>query len=585
VATLIKTWDFTNDVEGFSLTNVTRLSSGELESRATGRNTKRDGYAIRSGLTYGDIGVPAGSTVNSVVLRVNSRCSGYNVVTYCRWDGYFDGNEAIPTQTYSGITSYGVVSSNIIPLTNATPETTFNITIDSYLQNGNNASALSVILWDFIQLEVDYTPPSYDKSGTVSISANSSVTVNGQKAASGAAEIIGIASAPSVTGEKNGSGTINITGTGTVIIEGKQTIAKTGTVSITADSSVETEGKAARAGTAQIAADASVTASGKSSRTGAVGISEAANIAAAGRKGSSSEVAITVAAAAEAAGRKAAKATVKIEEWGTLDSTGSKSSSGAVAITAGSTITVYGTAALGPIDKTGVVEITAQASIVVTGAKGAVGSTLLSAVGQTVTTGKKNAKAETNIDSLAIPTLTGEKEAAGSVEIASESTIEIIGYRETTLTDPTVGAELIDYQVQIDLDEINPELAVINYEILVTITTHELEISSEDHTIITEVIGVPFIGATVRLNATFPAEAGDLEELSQVKCTITDSDRNIIDTIDGEDIQAGATAGQYFAFYNIPDTGVGDLSYAWSGHLGEELVLLARKAIGRIWQD
>lgn len=659
MATLIKRWDFTTDTEGFALTQVTRLSSGELQTIATGRNTKVDGYITLSGATYASLGVPASSAVNSVILRSNHRCAQYNVVDYVRWDGLFNGASAIPLADYAGVTAYAVTSSSSIPLTGATEETTFSLQIDSYCDNANNASAVSEIRWDYIEIEVDYTPPIYDYSGSVAITASAAISVNGKKngrasleitaasaveaagkkhagedintTAAGAVETAGrkqasdalaitaatqaavsgkkaasetatittsaavsvngkkvssgsleIATAAEAAahGEKNAGEAITITANGSVSADGKQTYTKTGTVSIAAGSFVDITGRAHRFCAAGITGPGIVSAEGKKAASGSFEISGPSTAEAAGNKAVAGAFGITEETQAAAAGKKASDSRISLTAAAEISGSGNKGAYDKLAIIAGSTLSVYGGGSAG-----GRLEITAQAMVNITGAKGAAGTTALTAAGLTVAAGKKKAPGAANVEGAANLSLTGEKCTAGSVAILISSQVDITGAQKYLLRDPTVTADITQWLVTIELYEIRPEIATIEYELQLTITAYEFQISSGEHYITTEVIGVPFIGATVKLNATFPSTAGDLAGLTNVKCVITDSDRNIIDTIEGEVIKEGSTVDQFFTYYNIPATGVGDLSYAWSGNLGEDIILLARKGMGRVWQE
>lgn len=660
MATLIKRWDFTTDTEGFALTQVTRLSSGEMQTIATGRNTKVDGYITLSGATYASLGVPASSTVNSVILRANHRCAQYNVVDYVRWDGLFNGASAIPLADYAGVTAYAVASSSSIPLTGATEETTFSLQIDSYCDNANNASAVSEIRWDYIELEVDYTPPIYDYSGSVAITASAVVSVSGKKTGRASLEITA-ASAVEAAGKKNGTDTIaitasgstestgrkqasdalgitavaetaasgkkaasetatittgaavsvngkkvssgsleiataaeaaahgekqaaeaiTITASGSVSADGKQTYTKTGTISIAAGSAVALAGKVQRFGAVAITGPSTAEVSeGKKAASGPFEIIGPSTAEAAGNKAVVGAFGITEETQAAAAGKKASDSPISLTAAAEVSASGNKGAYDELVIIAGSTLSVYGGGSA-----VGRLEITAQAMVNITGAKGAAGTTALTAAGQTVVAGKKKAAGAVNVEGAANLSLAGEKCTSGSIAILVSSLVDTIGAQKYLLRDPTVTADITQWLVTIDLDEIRPEIATIEYELLLTITAYELQTFSEEHYITTEVIGVPFIGATVKLNATFPSTAGDLAGLTNVKCVITDSDRNIIDTIEGEAIKEGSTVDQFFTYYNIPATGVGDLSYAWSGNLGEDIILLARKGMGRVWQE
>lgn len=534
---------------------------------------------------FSDFGftIPAGSTINAITFeieyKVSSTASAGNIYLSARYDGstyvsFNTTNEPLTDTLFQGVVQPYVFS--VEQLNSSLLAASVGVRM-----TGNKACNY---MFDYVSVTVDYTEPSNDKTGSVYIVTSGTVTVNGKKAASGSAEITGTAS-EEAGGKKNSASAVSITATGTVTFEGQQTISKFGPVSIVATSGIEIAGSVNHKGAASITAATDVVTAGKSTRTGEAEITTASGVTTAGKKTSTGATDITGATEAEAAGRKDTSGQTLIEAAAMPVTDGAKCAGSAISIASASTVTVYGTGALGPIDKTGVVEITAAATVNISGAKRTAGSASLYAAGQASAVGTKSAKGSPSIVSVASLASVGKKAADGLVEIALIGSVTINGERKTTLADPAVEAELIEYFVEIDLAEMRPELAIIDNEIKIDVIIYELELSDENYSLITEVIGVPYIGATVRLNATFPTDAGDLAGLTQVKCVITDSDRNIIDTIDGDDIQAGVAEGQYFAYYNIPDTGVGDLSYAWSGHLGEDLILLARKAIRRIWQD
>ena len=161
-------------------------------------------------------------------------------------------------------------------------------------------------------------------------------------------------------------------------------------------------------------------------------------------------------------------------------------------------------------------------------------------------------------------------------------------YSSITVKDVIVDFDthqfVIDFPFEVTIVEL-PQIQqeVIYDETLVESYEYNVEIISfPNYFPQQEVIGMPYIGATVKLRAVFPDDAGDLTTLTDVKCTITDANKNPVIVISGNDIIKEAT-GIYYINYLVPSTGYGDFDFAFSGELNGVGTLLARKKIQRVW--
>lgn len=143
-----------------------------------------------------------------------------------------------------------------------------------------------------------------------------------------------------------------------------------------------------------------------------------------------------------------------------------------------------------------------------------------------------------------------------------------------------VGSIIVEYDVASEATEYI--LVTETIELELTPETIEYNLISEftEYILSTEVKGMAYIGATVKLKATFPADAGDLSELTEVKCIITDSLKNEIETID---TPSKVTDGVYETPFTVPDGG--DLTVGWQGKLGTDLILLTRNTLAVKWRD
>lgn len=143
--------------------------AGSLQSRIYGKNKNRTGVGwLLSGVTWEDLGVPVGATVDSVDGKFDWSCTEYNVGVNTSSSGDLtitDSADANSTTletavTFSGTTAYATLNSTgtvSMPAALQASSTSIKIKILGILRTGNNVAAAVTRQMDTVVLTINYT--------------------------------------------------------------------------------------------------------------------------------------------------------------------------------------------------------------------------------------------------------------------------------------------------------------------------------------------------------------------------------------------------------------------------------------------
>lgn len=242
MATLIKTWSFPSDSDGWTLTNCGWNSGQFIRTESAGRRTKKDSTATIT-TTYGALGIPSGASITNIQVSIDARCAAYTATTGADWLFNIDGSAYISTITYTGTTSWATTNGSTL---NVSKTDTDSITLlyDGYTENQNNSSALTQIDFDNIVLTITYTEATYDFSGSVSLDAATGTAMDNSKSTSGSPQLESATNLILASAKSSSEGiTLSITSDITVTyskFEEEPTYDFTGAVNLSAVAGVST---------------------------------------------------------------------------------------------------------------------------------------------------------------------------------------------------------------------------------------------------------------------------------------------------------------------------------------------------------
>jgi len=185
MATTTKQFPFTSTGEGFTHTAGSNDGSGGWQStdgnsggcfysQVDGRNKTSDNYIEWSG-TWEDLGVPAGNTVNEIdAAQFDWRISSANVIDSPTIGALEIRNSAGDTVIATLVSSVagGTSTTSFVTRSNSTPQsigssyqasdTSVKIRLWALLDNANDANAQTTVLFDNVELTIDYSAASVD---------------------------------------------------------------------------------------------------------------------------------------------------------------------------------------------------------------------------------------------------------------------------------------------------------------------------------------------------------------------------------------------------------------------------------------
>jgi hypothetical protein len=127
--------------------------------------------------------------------------------------------------------------------------------------------------------------------------------------------------------------------------------------------------------------------------------------------------------------------------------------------------------------------------------------------------------------------------------------------------------------------DIFPVLSHEEYNIDLSTEEYIVSLNHETYEIRLEVIGLAYAGSTITLKATFPDNAGDLQDLEDVTVKIYAPGKVLVETLSATFISTGV----YAADYLIPGDKAGEYDYEFSGTLGSKTIV-GRSSFDAHWR-
>jgi hypothetical protein len=235
-------------------------------------------------------------------------------------------------------------------------------------------------------------------SGSVSVTASSSV---------------------STTGEKIGAGSVAVSASSGVSGNGQKAVG--GSVSVSASSSVAADGNKSTAGSASVAQTGTVSVSGEKSVPGVVAVSAASAVSASGSKTASGDVDVAATSAVTVSGSKPSDGVVSVTASSSVSASGSKQGAGSVSVAASSDVAVSGNKVAA-----GSVSVSHSSSVTASGSVQSENTVSVSAVSSVSASGSKVAGGSVSVPASAVTSVLGKKVAEGSVSVSAVSSVNTI---------------------------------------------------------------------------------------------------------------------------------------------------------------
>ena len=133
---------------------------GHLQGVAPGRNTSAEGTATWSG-TYADLGVQAGSSIDSISFSLDRQVADFFTPDYAYWTVESSEGDLISTVTETGTEAWSTIDGSTLQLSGVDTSDTITITLTFDIRTANDKDAIIDIRWDNFALDVNYTPPTF----------------------------------------------------------------------------------------------------------------------------------------------------------------------------------------------------------------------------------------------------------------------------------------------------------------------------------------------------------------------------------------------------------------------------------------
>lgn len=257
-------------------------------------------------------------------------------------------------------------------------------------------------------------------SGSVSVTASSSVSANGEKVAAGS---VAVSASSGVSG--NGQKAVG------------------GSASVSASSSVAGDGNKDAAGSASVAHAGTVSVSGEKLASGAVAVSAASSVSVSGSKTASGDVAVTAASAVTLSGSKPSDGVVSVTASSSVSASGSKQGAGSVSVAASSDIAVSGNKVAA-----GSVSVSHSSSVTASGSVQSENTVSVSAASSVSASGSKVVGGSVSVPASAVTSVLGKKVAEGSVSVSAVSSVN------------TISASAVEFGADLEITSLTKPFAI-----------------------------------------------------------------------------------------------------------------------------
>lgn len=348
----------------------------------TAKNTTSQIYL--EGFNINDI--PIGSTINSVTINVDRKMSTTASVQSVALQAYKSttamGTKATSTAEPSTDT---VFSSTTTGTWTVADFTNFRLLLENIRGNSTTACTIS---YDYVSVTIDYTAPSYDFNGSMSISTSSSLEVISSKNAGEAFDTTAI-SAIIIGGSINTYDSVTVASVGSSIeIGGKH--GGFNTLEVSSSSSISITGSAFvsfdRAGLIGISTISSIDLQVRTSKKDGTNIYALTGLSANAYKTAKDNTALSTTSFIDTVVSKESMGQASIAEIATVDNFGNKKSLAIIIIQTSTTLVILGQKYEQSYDSSGVVEILEDSGITLYGFKNGSGEIDISSIVSIIST-------------------------------------------------------------------------------------------------------------------------------------------------------------------------------------------------------